>query len=146
MRYQMSLAKMPFCHWARVKLPILFSIERHQQGNLWKDHRFWTHMISTQADKWSGLDNSTPCQFVPMPICNNVDKLTSTWFWISISQSMLLNGECYHAQGVDFSYHVWTNVCVRRFIIQCNSIHTIHEGEVLFYSRVYIQTSYYFLK
>ena len=40
--------------------------------------------------------------------------------------------------GVDFLYHVQTNVSVRRGSIWGITAHTIHNGGVLFFSNVYI--------
>ena len=40
--------------------------------------------------------------------------------------------------GVDFSYHVQTNASVRRDIIRCTSVHSLHKGEVFTFSNVYI--------
>ena len=39
-------------------------------------------------------------------------------------------------EGVDFTYHVWTNMSVRRVIIWGISVHSIHKEEVLFLSLV----------
>ena len=41
--------------------------------------------------------------------------------------------------GVDSSYHIWTHMSVRRDITWGMSVHNIHQGEVLFFSSVYIQ-------
>ena len=41
-----------------------------------------------------------------------------------------------HARGVDYSYHVRTNVSVRRVIIFGISVHNIQHGEVLFFFSV----------
>ena len=39
---------------------------------------------------------------------------------------------------VDSSYHVQTNVSTQRVMVQDTSVHSIHKGEVLFFSSVYI--------
>ena len=44
--------------------------------------------------------------------------------------------------GFDSSYHIWTNVSVRRGVIWGISVHGIHKGEVLFISSVYIEKGY----
>ena len=50
-------------------------------------------------------------------------------------------------QGVDSSYHIWTNMSVRRGIIWGISAHSIDKGEVLIFSSLYIQKCYHlFLK
>jgi hypothetical protein len=46
---------------------------------------------------------------------------------------------------VDSSYHVQANVSVRRGIIEGISVYSIHKGEVLFISNVYILKGYQIL-
>ena len=41
-------------------------------------------------------------------------------------------------QVMDFSYYVQTNMSVERGIMQCISIHSIHNEEILFFSDMYI--------
>ena len=46
------------------------------------------------------------------------------------------------AHRVDSSYNIQTNVSVRRGFIWGINVHSIHKGEVLFFSSVYIQKGY----
>ena len=45
--------------------------------------------------------------------------------------------------AVDISYHVQTNVSVRKGIDCATSIHSVRKGKVLFFSSVYIYTYTY---
>ena len=38
----------------------------------------------------------------------------------------------FQARGVDYSYHIRSNVSVERAIVQGISVHSKHKGEVLF--------------